>query len=95
MIIPMRRQWQLRQFQDYLAKQGQMRLQAGLSHRGLLRHRRAVIEKLHPPPFVSAGRINIDKLNSGEEILVVAPAECDFVEEKLDDGSRIHSMITP
>jgi cell division protein FtsX len=37
-------------------------------------------------PFVSAGRINIDRLNAGEEILLIAPAEYGFIQEKLGDG---------
>jgi hypothetical protein len=49
---------------------------------------------LSPP-----GRINIDKLNSGEEILLVAPAEYGLVKEKLDDGSTrshiIHYTLDP
>lgn len=48
-----------------------------------------VVEKLSP--FVSAGRININKLSSGEEILVIAPAEYGLYEGKheLADGSLI------
>ncbi|HOA35738.1 MAG TPA: FtsX-like permease family protein [Bacillota bacterium] len=82
---PHERQWQLQQFQDYLASKDKYGYRQDYLTVDCCGIDAAVIEKLHP--FVSAGRINIDKLNSGEEILVVAPAEYGFVEEKLDDGS--------
>jgi ABC-type antimicrobial peptide transport system permease subunit len=44
-----------------------------------------VVEKLSP--FVSQGRINIDKLSSGEEILIIAPEKYGIIEEKYDNGS--------
>ncbi|UNC91995.1 ABC transporter permease [Candidatus Contubernalis alkaliaceticus] len=40
-----------------------------------------VLEKLSP--FVSAGRINIDRLSFGEEVLIIAPAEYGLYEENL------------
>jgi hypothetical protein len=83
-------QWRARQHQDYLASKAKYGYDQDYLTVDCCGADAAVIEKLNP--FVSAGRIDIDKLNAGEEILIIAPAEYGLVQEKLDDGST-HSYI--
>lgn len=86
----------LQQHQDYLASKAKYGYTQDYLTVNCCGIDAAVIESLHP--FVSTGRINIDKLNSGEEILLVAPAEYGLVKEKLVDGStrsQIHYTLDP
>ncbi|NMD43198.1 MAG: FtsX-like permease family protein, partial [Firmicutes bacterium] len=77
--------WLALQHRDYLASKGKY----GYSRDYLSIHCHSIdaeiMEKLGP--FVSAGKINIDKLNSGEEILVVAPAKYGLVQDRWTDGN--------
>ncbi len=84
---PHAKQWQLQQHQDYLASKAKYGYTQDYLTVDCCGIDTAVIESLRP--FVSAGRINIDKLNSGEEILVVAPAKYGLVQEKRSDGSTL------
>ncbi|HZK25342.1 MAG TPA: FtsX-like permease family protein [Oscillospiraceae bacterium] len=43
-----------------------------------------VVQRL--TPYVASGRINLDKLASGEEILLIAPPEYGLYEEQYNDG---------
>ena len=80
-------QWRARQHQDYLASKAKYGYTQDYLTVNCCGTDAAVIEKLNF--FISAGRINIDKLNSGEEILIIAPAEYGLVQEKRSDGGTL------
>ena len=93
---PLGRQWEERQYRDYLASKAKYGYTQDYLSVDCCATAAAVVEKL--APFVSAGSINLDKINAGAEILLVAPAEYGIMREEWDDGSlqtTIHYQLDP
>jgi len=88
--------WMMQEHQDYLASKAKYGYDQDYLTLECCGTDAQIIEKLLP--FVSAGRINIEKLNSGEEILIIAPTRYGLIREEWDDGSRTtytHYQLDP
>ena len=85
---PNKRQWNLQQYENYLAARAKYGYSQDFLTVDCYGADAAVVNRCSP--FVSEGRIDTDRLNSGEEILIVAPAEYALLHE--DHGNESWSL---
>ncbi len=78
-------QWNLQQYQTYLVARDKYGYSEDFLTVDCCGADAAVVNRCSP--FVSQGRIDMDRLNSGEEILIIAPAEYALIYEDYGNGS--------